>query len=62
MKETQALLERARRYLKSAEHKNCSNPWEDHHLGQCIAEVADDEILKAAEARAAYQSYLSEET
>jgi len=33
---------------------------EDYHLGQRIAEVADDKILKAAEAWQAYRSYLEE--
>jgi hypothetical protein len=41
---------------------DCSIPWEDYHLGQRTAEVANDEILKAAEAREAYRSYLAEET
>mgnify|MGYP006307602427 CR=1 FL=1 len=35
---------------------------EDYSLGQRIAEVADDEILTAAEAREAYKAYLAEQT
>lgn len=35
---------------------------EDYNLGQRIAEVADDEILKAAEAREVYPTYLAEKT
>ena len=34
---------------------------EDYSLGQRMAEVADDEVLRAAEARDAYRAYLAEQ-